>query len=376
MRLLRPLIPALALVIAAATTATGDTVYLRSGSRVSGKVLEQTDTAVKVQVDVEAGKGVISIERTRIDRIEKDATFDERLKSAEDLLKANQAPAAEDAYRELAREEPRNAPARMGLARAMIANFKYAEALKTLENYLTLVPSGRSPDLLMLLAEQYLYARDFREARKIAKDAGDLKPEDKALQQAVDDFAKRVDRVRAGLDQLEEREAKEQADRKSIVEARASFNPDLGNNKEAEEAGKMLLDWTAEAQPRMIVTRYLEIAVPNDALGAYNLGGSAKELQGKVTKCTLKVRVDETIWLSLYDHQKALYLYGWYYQLRDRYPRCFPDVSVVSEVEERGRKTEKKLARGSWDGRREWVTVDRWTKENRDPTRPVRAVIK
>jgi tetratricopeptide (TPR) repeat protein len=375
MRSLFSLIAAACLVLAA-VPATADTVYLRSGSRLSGKVLEQTDSAVKLEVEAESGKGVISIERSRIDRIEKAATFDERLKAAEDLLKADQAPAAEDAYCELMREEPRSALARIGAARAMIANFKYAEALKTLENYLALTPSGRSPDLLMLLAEQHLYARDFREARKIAKEAGSLSPEDKGLQQAVDDFAKRVDRVRAGLDQLEERETKDQADRKALVEARASFNKDLGNNKEAEEAGQMLVDWAVEAQPRMVVTRYLEINVPGDALSAYNFGGSAKELQSKVTKCTLKVRVDETIWLSLYDHQKAIYLYGWYYQLRDRDPRCFPDVSVVSETEERGRKTEKKLARGSWDGRREWVTVDRWTKDNRDPTRPVRSVIK
>jgi tetratricopeptide (TPR) repeat protein len=376
MRWVRIVLPALLLVAAAQFPAAGETIYLKSGSRLSGKILEQTEEAVKLEVSTDGGKAVISIDRSRIDRIDKATTFDERLQSADGMLKAGQGPAAEDAYRELMREEPRNVPARIGLSRAMVMNFKYAEALKTLEHYLVLVPTGRNPDVLMALAEQYLYAREYRDARKLAKEAAALHPEDRALQQAADDFAKRVDRVRAGLEQLEERQTKEQAERKQLIEARAKFNKELGNNKEAEEAGQMLVDWTAEAQPRLITSRFAEINVPNDALGAYNLGGPARDLQAKVSKCTLTVKVDETIWLSLYDHQKAIYIYGWYYQLRDRYPRCYPDVLVVVDVDERGRTTEKKLARGTWDGRREWITVDRWTKENRDPTRPVRSVIK
>lgn len=49
---------------------------------------------------------------------------------------------------------------------------------------------------------------------------------------------------------------------------------------------------------------------------------------------------------------------------------------MVCIVQERGKDKEKKLARGSWDGRREQVIVDRWTKENREPGRPTRRVIK
>ncbi len=353
-----------------------DTVHLRSGARIAGKVLEQSDESVKLQVEVASGTAVISIARTRIDRIEHEPGFAERLKAAADLLKANQAPAAEDAYRALVHEEPANAAARMGLAQAMAANFKAAEALKTLEHYLELVTTDRDADLLLMLAEQYLYMRDYRSARRATRDASAARPGDRAWQSVVDELSKRIDRVRAGLEPLQDPRADEQAGRIELIRQRAEFNPELGNNREAEEAGNALVAWTAEAQPRLIVGRHMEISVPAADLSAYNQGGSAANLQGKVTKCEFKVKVDETIWLSLYDHQKALYIYGWYYQLRDRYPRCYPTVTVVAEVEERGRKTEKRLARGTFDGRRDSVTVDRWTKENRDPSRPVRQLIR
>ena len=364
-----------ALVVGGAVV-VADTVQLRSGSRIEGDVLEESDTSVKLQVATDAGKSVISIDRAQVVRIEKAPSFASRLESAQKLLAEGQAPSAEDAYRELMREEPRHAGARMGAARAMVANYKHAEALKTLEHYLELVPEGRSPDLLMLLAERYLYAREYRDARKTAREAAQLAPDDKALQQAEDEFAKRVDRVRAGYEQLEDRRTKELAERNRLMEARASFDQQVANNKEAQDAGQMLLDWTAAAQPRMIISRFVEVTAPAAALEAYRLGSPERDLQREVTRATLKVQVDEAIWTSLYDHQKAMYIYGWYYQLRDRYPKTFPDIKVVSEVEERGRKTEKELARGSWDGRREWVTIDRRTKENRDPTRPIRGTVK
>jgi hypothetical protein len=45
-------------------------------------------------------------------------------------------------------------------------------------------------------------------------------------------------------------------------------------------------------------------------------------------------------------------------------------------ADERGKQVEKRLARSSWDGRRDQVVVDRWTKENRDPGRPIRRIVK
>lgn len=364
------------LLVAVAASATAETIYMKSGSKITGRIVEENETEIKVEVDVDGKKAIIGIKRSRIDRIDKATTFDERLAAAEALLQQGQGIAAEDAFRDLVRTEPKHAKARIGLARALVANFKYEEAVKTLEHYLILVQTGRDPILLMYLAEQYLYARNFRDAKRTAREAAALTPEDKGLQAASDDFIKRCDRVAKGIEQLEERRTAEQAERERLRAERAEFNKEVGNNKEAEIAGQKLADWTSEAQPRMLLGRMLEITVPPDALGAYNMGGPEAHLQEKVSKCEFKVVVDETIWLGLYDHQKAVFVYGWYYQLRDRYPKCLPAITVVSEVDERGRKGEKRLARGSWDGRRDSVVVDRFTKENRDPSRPARAVVK
>ncbi|MBX3460645.1 MAG: tetratricopeptide repeat protein [Planctomycetes bacterium] len=376
MRRLLTLACALGLLAVVAVSATAETIYMKSGSKIVGRIVEETETEVKVEVDVDGKKAIIGIKRTRIDRIDKATTYDERLESAEALLRQGQGIAAEDAFRDLVRTEPKHSKARLGLARAMVANFKYEEAIKTLEHYLILVQTGRDPVLLLYLAEQYLHARNFRDAKRMAREAAALTPEDRDLQAAADDFLKRINRVERGVEQLEERRTAEQAERERLKAERAEFNRDVGNNKEAEIAGQKLADWTSEAQPRMLLGRMLEISVPPDALGAYNMGGPEKQLQEKVSKCEFKAVVDETIWLGLYDHQKAVFIYGWYYQLRDRYPKCLPVITVVSEVEERGRKGEKRLARGSWDGRRDSVTVDRFTKENRDPLRPARPVVR
>ncbi|MCC7510960.1 MAG: tetratricopeptide repeat protein [Planctomycetes bacterium] len=376
MRRLCLVVCSLALIFTAYSTARAETIYMKSGSKIIGRIIEENESEIKVEVDVEGKKAVITIKRTRIDRIDKATTFGERMEAAEDLLKQGQGPAAEDAFRDLVRTEPKHAGARLGLAKALVANFKYEEAIKTLEHYLLLVQQGRDPQLMMYLAEQYLYARNFRDAKKTAKEAAALEPQNKDLQAAADDFVKRCDRVQSGREQLDERQTAQQAERARLKELRATWDKEVGNNKEAELAGQMLADWTSEAQPRMLLHRYVEISVPNDALGTWQMGGPERDLQDKVSKCEIKVKVDETIWLGLYDHQKAVFVYGWYYQLRDRYSKCLPVINVVSEVEERGRTIEKKLARGSWDGRRDSVTVDRYTKENRDPTRPVRAVVK
>jgi hypothetical protein len=363
-------------VLSVCSPVDADTVYLKSGGRLEGEVLEQTEAAVRVQVAAGESQTVITLKASHVERVETAPTFASRLGSADGLLRVGESAMAEQAYRALVREEPHDAQARIGLADALSANFKDTEALKTLENYLVMVPEGRDPALLMRLAEQYLKARNFRDARKTVQEAAALKPDDKQFQAAANEFKKRVDRSRSGAEQAQERIAAEQSERQRLKDERATWNKGQGNNKEAEQAGKMLEGWTVQYETNMLHGRYVEITVPADALGAYMAGGPARDLQDRVTRCDAKITVNEAVWLSLFDHQKATYIYGWYYQLRDRYPRCAPVITVVAEVEERGKKEEKRLARGSWDGRRESITIDRWTKENRDPTRPTRPVVR
>jgi tetratricopeptide (TPR) repeat protein len=367
----------IAMLLALTVTTAAETVYMKSGSKLTGKVLEETETRVKLEVDVEGGgKAVITIDKSRIDRIETADSFKARIEAAEQLLKDEDFRRAESDYRELVRNEPRDARVRLGLAKALVGLYKYEEAVKTLEHYLLLVDRDRDTDLMLYLADQYLQARNFRDAKRTAREAADLYPNDKGLQTTVDDFLKRCDRVRSGTEQLKERETAESAERKRRQEERKEWDKEKGNSWESVEFGQALSNWTAESRPKLILGRYLNIEAPRDEWNRYLLGADEERLHGAVTRADLKFIVDETRWLELYDHQKAVILYGWYYQMKDRYPKTFPVVEVVCIVQERGKDKETKLARGSWDGRRDQVVIDRWTKENREPGRPTRRVIK
>jgi len=356
---------------------TAETIYMKSGSKLTGKILEETEEKVKLEVEVEGGgKAVITIDKSRIDRIETADTFTERVQAAEAQLAAEDFRRAEDSFRELLRNEPKDARVRMGLAKALVGLFRYEEAVKTLEHYLVLVDRDRDSDLMLYLADQYLHARNYRDAKKTAREAADLYPQNKGLQVAVDEFLKKCDRVRSGSEQLKERETAESAERKQRIEERKEWDEEKGNSRESVEFGQTLSDWTSESRPKLVLGRYLKLDAPKDDWSRYMHGGDEENLQASVTRADMKFIVDEVRWLELYDHQKAVLVYGWYYQMKDRYPKTFPVVEVVSMVTERGKEKEKKLARGSWDGRREQVIVDRRTQEIREPGRPTRRIIK
>lgn len=358
--------------------ALAETIYLKSGSKISGKVIESDEKKVKVEVATDDGKAIITLERSRIDRIEEATTFEDRVKAADALLANGQNAQAETEYRDLVRNEPKSAIARLGLAKALVANFKYEEAVKTLEHYLLLVDTNRSADLMMYLAEQYLHVRNYRDAKRISREASALYPQDRQLAAAVDSFHKRCDRVKAGTEELKERETAESAERKRRREERAAFDKLQGNCFEATRAGKALAYWAGESQPRLVLTHFMTLSAPDDAWQRYNLGGDEQDLQATVSKAELKLIVDETIWLGLYDHQKAVMINGWYYQLKGLYPKSFPviDVFCLEDDPKAGKdaKKEKRLAKGSWDGRQEEVTVERTSKENRDPMRPRKVI--
>lgn len=366
-----------ALLLCTFGVAQAETVYLKSGSKIVGKVLEDSGEKVRIEVEVEGGgKAVMSIDKSRIDRIEDATTFDERIKAAEDLLALENFRAAEADFRELVRDEPKDARSRLGLAKALVGIYKYEEAVKTLEHYLLLVNQDRSSDLMLYLADQYLHARNYRDAKKTAREAGDLYPMDKGLQATVDDFLKRCDRVKSGSEQLRERETAESAERKDRIEQRKEWDEEKGNSFESVEFGQELADWTSESNPKLLLGRYLELGAERSVWNKYLSGGEPSQLHGDITRVELKMIVDETRWLEMYDHQKATLMYGWYYQLRGRYSKTFPSVSVVCIETENGKNKQKTLSRGSWDGRRDEIVIDRFTKENRDPMRPVRRIVK
>ena len=130
------------------------------------------------------------------------------------------------------------------------------------------------------------------------------------------------------------------------------------------------------SNPKLLLGRYLELGAERSVWNTYLAGGEPDQLQRSITRVELKMVVDETRWLEMYDHQKATLIYGWYYQLRGRYSKTFPSVTVVCVEKENGKDKEKKLSRGSWDGRRDEIIIDRFTKENRDPGRPVKRIVK
>ncbi len=354
---------------------TAETIHLKGGSKVTGRIVEQSDDTVKVEVKVDSGTAVLSIKRSRIERIETATTFSDRLKGARDLISAGQHRDAETELRDLLKLDPRHAGARMALAEALYALFRHEEAIKTLENYLILVPVQRDPELMMQLALYYLEAQNFRDARKTAREAADLYPENKDLGARVDEFLKRIERVRNGTEQLRERDTAEKAELRKRRDERAAFDKQRGNCFDAQKAADEMLAWAAEGSPKLVLGMLVDIGAPDDALAAYLAGGEEKVFRDRVTRAQITVRVDQSRWQDMYDHQKSVLMYGWYYQLRARYPKTFPTVLVVCTVKEGNAEKERNLARATWDGRKDQIVVDRWTKENREPGRPVRAKV-
>lgn len=356
--------------------AVAETIHLKGGSKVSGRIVEKTDDAVKIEVDVEGGKAVLSIKRERIDRIEEATTFAERLKVASDQVAALEFKKAEEELRDLLRMDPRHAGTRRALAGALYGQYRYEEAAKTLEHYLLLVQTNRDPELMLQLATYYLEAENYRDARKTAREAADLYPENRDIGARVDDFLKRIERVKSGAEQLKERETAERAEIRRRREERATFDKTRGSNFNAQKAANELLAWSNDGTAKLVVGVFVDIGAPDDAVAAYMAGGEEKDFQDKVTRVQATVRIDPVRWAALWDHEKAANVYGWYYQLRARYPRANPVVTVVSTAKEGAQEKDKLLARGSWDGRKEQVVMDRWTKENRQPGRPIRRIVK
>ncbi|MCF6229138.1 MAG: hypothetical protein L3J82_10875 [Planctomycetes bacterium] len=363
------LVPVLLMVLAVSTDA--ETIYLKSGSKLVGKVLDEKDGKVRIEVKTETGKAVITIKRSRIERIETGDSFDNQLKNAQGFLATERWRDAEAGFRALARIEPTDALVRKGLAAALWGRYKSAEAIKTLENYLLLVRTNRDASLMLQLAEYHMYAKEYRDARKIAREAAALYPENSALQAEVKTFTKRIDRVKSGAEALKKRKTEAEAARDEAVKQRSEYDRKRANCWDIQQNVDKLKAWTSQSDPTLILEDYAELGVQDNYLRAYLNGGSEADFRKLVSRCEVKLTVDTVAWNELWDHEKSIILYGWFYQLDQIYPRCNPVITIQGEVEDSRKKKMKKLARGSWDGRRDRVNVDRWTKERRDPRRGI-----
>ena len=362
---------ALAALTFGATPSRAETIYLKSGSKLTGKIVEQTDEAVKLEVAVEGGgSAVITIKRSRIDRIEKADSFDERVAAAQRRLDANFFDDAERGFRELVRENPKHAQARMGLARALYGNKKLTEALKILDHYLLLTPTGRDAQLLLLAAEYRMYNGDYREAKDLAREAAATDPLNNALKDQSAALAKRVDRYRDGTEAAEKKAAEQKAELDKRASERSQFDRTAGNNLDACEAASELATWMRQGDPGIIVSIKITLGASNKAESFYARGGDAAEYRKAVETVAVVAVVNEANWLRLLDNVKQEHLYGFYYQLKQRYPNTTPLVTFVKrDADDKGRTKQTDLARGSWDGKRGKIVVELWTPANVDRAR-------
>ncbi len=348
-----------------------ETIYLKGGSKLTGRIVEQSDDWVKLEVAVEGGgSAVISLKRSRIERIEKADSLDERIEAAQRRLDMRMDLEAERDFRELVRENPRHAGARAGLARALYNQGKLAEALKTLDHYLLLVPQGRDPQLMLLAAEYRMYAGEYAEAKNLAREAAALEPQNSALREQAAALTRRVDRYRDGTEAAEQKAAQQKAEAEKRASERAGFDRTVGSNMDACEAAADLLYWMREANQNLPVAARVELRADARAEAAYARGGDAVEFQRAVDLVTVTITVNEAQWLRDYDHIKRQVVYGLYYQLKTRYPKATPAVTVVKrEPDDKGRAGQVDLARGTWDGKRAKLVVELWTPANVDRQR-------
>lgn len=358
-------------LLALASSSRAETIYLKSGSKLTGKIVEQNDDAVKLEVQVEGGgSAVLTIKRSRIDRIEEADSFDERLALAQRKLGAGFYDDAERAFRELVRENLKHAGARMGLARALYGNKKLAEALKTLDHYLILVPTGRDPQLLLLAAEMRMYNSDWREAKDLAREAAALDPLNSELKEQSTALLKRIDRYRDGTEAAEQKAAEQKAELEKRAAERAQFDRTTGSNQDACEASSELYAWMRQSDSSIVSSIKIVLGASDKAESFFARGGGAEEYRKYVETVQATVIVNEASWLRVQDHVKHQHIYGFYYQLKQRYPKTTPLVTFVKrDADDKGRTKQTDLARGSWDGKRARIVVELWTPANVDRTR-------
>ncbi|MCC6572169.1 MAG: hypothetical protein IT462_00125 [Planctomycetes bacterium] len=370
---MKKLVIALAAVAMLAPGFAGaETIYLRSGSRLSGMVVEDKAEGVKVAVTSDNGNtAILTIAREKIDRVEKVGTFDERLKVAQGVLDDDDGPDAEPRFRELVRENPRHGGARIGLAKSLVNLGRETEAFKTMEHYVALTTDKRDPRALLYYAELLLQRGDHRDARKWTKEAGAQDPGNAKLKEQVDAQMKRIERVRDGADIADQKAAALKAEVEKRVKERAAFDRATGTNLDASQAGKALAEWTNGAGAQVVESTVITLEAADRAEGNFARGVESAEYQKFVENVSVVVQVTEAAWTKLYDHQKRQQIYGWFYQLRARYPNAVPRITVQkTEKDKRGQPVVTELARGTWDGRKEEIVVDMWTAANVDPTRP------
>lgn len=358
------ILTALVLPFCLAGEVIADTVHLKSGARVEGRVLEDAEDAVRIEVDTDDGKSVISVRKDRVRHIETEASRQDRLTNAQGHLDEGEFTDAEAAFRELLRADPADPAARLGLAKALVGLYREAESVKTLEHYRELT-GEINPDIALYLAERYMVAGAYRDARALAREVAAANRDDEALQDRVDEFLDRLERVRRGIEAASEHRAQAEAEVERRVEERRQWDESKGDSHESVETGRELVDWANGNQAGLVKGRYLELEADTRHWRTYHSGGDREDLWREVHDVKMKLVVDRGKWVELFDHQKRVILYGWYYQLREVYPNGDPVVTVVAEGGD-----EERLARASWDGRRDQVVVDRWTQENRDPSRP------
>jgi tetratricopeptide (TPR) repeat protein len=361
----------LAALTFSAEPSRAETIYLKSGSKLTGKIVEQNDDAVKLEVAVEGGgSAVITIKRSRIDRIETADSVDERVAAAQRRLDANFFDDAERGFREVVRENPKHAKARMGLAKALYGNKKLAEALKILDHYLLLVPTTRDPQLLLVAAELRMYNGDWREAKELAREAAALDPLNNDLKDQSAALVKRVDRYRDGTEAAEQKAAEQKAELEKRASERAQYDRTVGNNLDACEAVGILATWMKQGDPGIIVSIKLTLGASNKAESYYARGGDAGEYRKAVETVSVVAIVNESNWLRLLDNAKQEHIYGFYYQLKQRYSNTTPLVTFVKrDADDKGRTKQTDVARGSWDGKRARLVVELWTPANVDRAR-------
>jgi hypothetical protein len=232
------------------------------------------------------------------------------------------------------------------------------------------VPAGRDPWLVLLLAELRMYRGDYYEAKNTAREAAALEPANSELRDAANALIKRVDRYRDGTEAAEQKAAEQRAEYEKRAEARAQYDRTRGSNLDACEAAAELENWFRERESGVIAAIKVTTTAEGKAENVYARGGDAEEYRKAVELVSATIVVNEANWLRYYDHVKQGHLYGFYYQLRNRYPRTTPVVSVVKrDSDDKGRVRQTDLARASWDGKRARIVVELWTPQNIDRNR-------
>ncbi len=303
-------------LILAAPLARAEVVILADGERLEGRLVEETPSAIVLEVVAEGGGTArVTIPRESILEIRPRAlTPEELLQRGETWLAADRLDAARGAFEE-ARLAVRGSPAAYdGRARGDWRGGRVAEAIASARKGILL--QRDHPGLHRTRGLLYEQVGDFASAVRMLERAIALAP-----------FSALEAAVRQDLARIEEEALRIGTGDAAMALARRDFDAELGNNYEAAQLGAFAEQVARNVARGLPHDLYVEIRATPEAEYGFAQGAPVLAYRPAVQTVQFSILVDPVGWATLTELEQRALTGGWIRFAKDQYP--FASVFAV-----------------------------------------------